>query len=192
MAYSQVGIVNLALIRIKVPVIASMSESSSAATYASAVWEYVRDEVLEEHDWNFAKLTAELAQDTATPTDPKWDYRYVKPANCLKIRSIVDEGNTPYEYVEEGDYIYCNFDNSDHSLFMRYTTVITDPTKYSPSFINALAWRLAAELSLKLAAEGHDRCMREYFMSIAMAKGKNQARDYVEGEYGNTDWIDRA
>ncbi|MFA5322333.1 MAG: hypothetical protein WC373_06625 [Smithella sp.] len=204
MAYSIVNIVNLALDELGVPSISSMTEASDAAELANRIWEYARDQALEDGDWNFAKLPAKLVQDAvyaAAPTDPKWLYRYTKPTSCLKVRELVDTNNLDigrywYDarakgYVEEGDYIYCNFDNTSTDLYCRYTTIITDVTKYRPSFINALKFKLAAMMARKLVAMNPDGFEQKYVYNLTNATGKNQAQDYIEGDQGNTDWLDR-
>jgi hypothetical protein len=199
-----VNICNLALDELGVAAIASMTESSDAAELANRIWEYARNEVLEDADWNFAKLTAKLTQDTvyaATPTDPKWLYRYTKPSSCLKIRELVDAytmdvGHYWYDwrskgYAEESDYIYCNYDNSSIDLYCKYTTIITDVTKYRPSFITALKYKLAGMMARKLIAMDPAPFEQKYIFTLNNATGKNQAQDYIDGDQGNTDWLDR-
>lgn len=192
MARSEVGIVNLALAEIGVPAISAMTEKSDAAELANAIWDYARDEVLEDADWNFAKDTVELAQDSTAPVDPEWNYRYGKPASCIKIRTLIDEaGETKIEYAVEGDFIYCNYDNTDVSLYARYTAIKTDVTKYSASFIRALKYKLAGMMARKLASRDPEPFEQKYEVALLKATGQNQMQDYVEGEQGNTDWIDR-
>ena len=65
MAYSEVGIVNLALGRLGEKGItaaewASPSESQTEA--ASNIWEYIRDLVLEARDWYFARTRTTLSK----------------------------------------------------------------------------------------------------------------------------------
>jgi len=199
-----VNICNLALDELGVAAIASMAEQSDAAILYNRIWEYARDQVLEDGDFNFSKVTAELAQDTAytaAPTNPQWLYRYTKPASCLKIRELVDEDNVDagkyyYDYrsngyAEEGDYIYSNFDNTYVSLYVKYTTIITDVTKFKPSFITSLKFKLASMGAKKLAAMNPDGFEQKYVLALNNATGKNQAQDYIEGDQGNTDWLDR-
>ncbi len=195
MAYSQVGVCNLALFELGVPSISSMTEDSDAAILMNAIWEYARNEVLEDGDWNFSKTIAELTNDAtyeAAPTNPLYDYRYSKPASCIKVIGLIDEdGYTVKDYVVEGDYIYVNFDNTDNSLYCRYTVVVTDPTKWSAKFIRALKYKLAGMAAWKLARRDPEPFEQKYIMSLNDAMGLNQAQDYVDGEQGNTDWTDR-
>jgi hypothetical protein len=62
MAYTEVGAVNLALIRIGVATITALSDDTPQAIAANAVNEYIRKEVLEAHDWKFARLRVPLAK----------------------------------------------------------------------------------------------------------------------------------
>jgi hypothetical protein len=203
-AYSIANIVNLALDEIGVPAIAVMTEKTDAAIMANRIWEYARDEVLEDGDWNFAKTTAQLVQDAvykAAPTDPKWDYRYTKPTSCLKVRSLVDSNDiniSKYIYnlntqgwAVETDYIYCGFDNTADALYCRYTTIITDPTKFSAKFIRAIKYKLAGMMARKLAAKDPEPFEQKYVMALTEATGQNQKQDWVDGEEGNTDWVNR-
>lgn len=188
MAYSQVGIVNLALIRAKSTTISAMTDNSVAARTASAVWDYVRDEVLSSGvPWNFAKETATLAQDTTTPDD--YDYRYAKPVPCLDIISVKQEG-APIAYVERGAYLYSDVDNTTYDIIIEYIKTITDYTTWTPLFINAFAYRLAAELGAKLESIDVNDMLQKYMMTIQQAMGHNQRQDYIEDDPEGSDaWI---
>lgn len=63
MAYSEVGIVNVALQRSGIPTtITALTDSTAEAEAANKVWEYVRNEVLEQDDWRFAKRRTTLSK----------------------------------------------------------------------------------------------------------------------------------
>ena len=188
MAYSQVGIVNLSLIRAKSTTISAMTDNSVAARTASAVWDYVRDEVLSSGvPWNFAKDTEILAQDSTTPDD--YDYRYAKPASCLKILSVKQEGS-PVPFVERGDYLYSDVDNSAYDIIIEYITVISDYSKWPPLFVNAFAYRMAAEPGAKLESIDVNAMLQKYLMALQDAMGHNQAQDYIEDDpEGSGAWV---
>lgn len=189
MAYTQVGIVNLALIRCKSTTISSMSEASVMARTASAVWDYIRDEVFAAFPWNFTKTRAELAQDTGTP-EYGYDYQYTKPSGCLRILEVV-QADEKIAYVEEGDYILTDYDNDDDEIYILYTAVETDYTKWPPSFVNAFAYRLAAELGAKLESVDVNDMLNKYQIALNDAKASNQSKDYIEDDpAGSTSWED--
>jgi hypothetical protein len=88
---SAVDIANKALGFLGQDTIMDLDEENKAARLCKANYELIRDEVLEEFDWNSASERAELAQDA---TAPEWgfDYRYPLPTNplCLVVREVYE------------------------------------------------------------------------------------------------------
>ena len=89
MSYTIVGIVNLALNRIGVkrlgdPQVFPFTENSVQSLAANAVWEYVRDEVLAEKDWRFAKKRAAIGKVAEVP-ESGYDFAYLVPDDFLRI-----------------------------------------------------------------------------------------------------------
>jgi len=164
-----------------------MTDNSVAARTASVVWDYIRDEVLAAFPWNFAKDTDVLVQDTTTPDD--YDYRYSKPASCLKILSVTQE-DVAVPYVERGDYLYSDTDNTSYNIIIEYVTIITDYAKWPPRFINAFAYRLAAELGAKLESIDVNAMLQKYLLALNDATGHNQGQDYIEDDpKGSDSWV---
>ena len=94
MSYSEYEIVNLALSRIGVKRITSADWTTPVtqqALDAAAVWQYVRDEVLEAKDWKFAKSKVELDERYETPKY-EYDYAYALPQNFLRFAKPTNEG----------------------------------------------------------------------------------------------------
>lgn len=77
-----------------------------------------------------------------------------------------------------------NYDNVTGAaeLVIQYIRRITDVTLYSPSFINALAFRLAAEMAIHLTegAVKFKSMIELYYIAIAKAEGINQSLDYFD------------
>ena len=179
MAYSQVGIVNLALGRIGKKRISSMAEGTPQSIAAAAVWEYVRDEVLEAKDWKFAKTRYKLSKSSTTPLY-RWSYAYPYPQDFIRLATgrkddppvFPDTENFSsfswlpgtdmfflsgyqFPYITEAlpDGTLClltDYDNSAADLYINYIKRVTDAQKYLPSFVNALSYRLAGELAIEL------------------------------------------
>jgi hypothetical protein len=329
MAYSKLGIINLALTRLGVKRIVTLTENSQQALDAVAVWEYILDEVLEAKEWKFSKTSIYLDKSDISPSNG-YLYAYPLPNDLLKLvkKTAIDSPVSPigfaqYDYLIEtlqlpeglekmynGEFtggatgwilgigwaygtnnvskssgtvatlsqIYgtmgsapivdesyilsfeitainggsiipqvggtdgnpvssvgvwnqiitaisaisgvvftpssialtCTINNvslfkiSDRKcLFTDYYDVDTpiqityikrvgDPTKYSPSFINALAFRLAAELSINRteSQNKYSGMMQMYESAIIRADGVNQSFDYLEDESGSTEWVD--
>lgn len=216
MAYSVVGIVNMALMRIGVKRIASLTENSEQAIAANAIYEYIRDEVLEAKDWRFAKTRVALAQN-ATEPEYGYDFAYTLPTDFLRICFRRDDDpsfypsgayasawtadevtieSVKYGYVIEAlddgtKCLFTDYDNEDYDLYITYIRKETNPAKYSPAFINCLADRIAAELATPLT-EGRQKFvdrMTIYEASLRKADEVNRSLDYVD-ETGNNDWAE--
>lgn len=197
MAYSQAGIVNVALGRAGVQRIASLTEDSNPAIRANGVWEYIRDEVFEALDWRFAKVRIALAQKSTAPV-AVWSYQYGLPSDfshlCTGTKDDPAVYPTGYPYVVEGSttgqVLLTNYDNTSADLFISYIKKEVDPGKYSANFVNCLGWRLAAEVVIPLT-EGlskFDRLMEVYRRALKQAEGFERGMDYLEDEKGSTDW----
>lgn len=107
------------------------------------VYPAIRDEVLEAHGWGFATKRADLAADT---TAPSWGYdaRYALPSDCLKILALQSPtASFVQAYAEEDGFILTD---EPAPLYIRYLARVTNPGKFSGSFIAALAARLADEV----------------------------------------------
>ena len=200
MSYSIVGIVNLALRRVGVARIVSLIAKTPQAIDADACWEYIRDIVLQTKDWKFAKRRYKCPQSVITP-QYNWDYAYGLPEGFLRLcredkdDSPVYPAGYPYKFETLSDgnlYILSDYNNANDDFYITYILKITDPEKYFPAFIDALAWRLAAELAIP-RTEGKEKfkwCIDMYKISLTMAEEVNQCLDYLEDETGSTEWED--
>lgn len=195
MAYSDVGIVNIGLGEIGVQSIASLTEDSPVAIYVNSVYEYIRDEVLQSANWNFAKTRYKLAKNTTSPLY-SFDYAYTLPADFLRldyndpddpvVYPVGTYGANDRVYIYNGTliinnlkYIYrietlpdgtlclvTDYDNSDQDIYIRYIRRETNPGKYSPLFANALAYRIAQRCAVKFKESLPTRnLMREEYMN---------------------------
>lgn len=162
---SEVDISNLALAHLgDNATVASLDppEGSAQAEHCARFYPIARNALLELHPWNFASKRVALA--ALTNTWLQWDYAYAKPSDCLKIYSLFDINDTEDRistidtltgniattpYIVEADYTtgaeIILTDLADAAL--RYTSLITDTTKFSPLFILALSHYLAAMLA---------------------------------------------
>ena len=207
MAYSKVGIVNLAGGRIGIKPISSLSENADLAIRANAVWEYVLDEVLEAKDWTFAKFRSALEPSATTPEN-NWDFAYPLPEGFLRLvkhKKTETKDDPPfyptgYDYIIEclSDGTKCIFtdydaEEAEQSPYVTYIKRIADVSKFSANFINALSFRLAAEIALNLSDSPmgkYEAMMKLYQMALQKAEGVDRASDYQENAAGSTAWKD--
>jgi len=214
MAYSQVGIVNLSLIKIGAKRITAMTEDSESAIVANTIWQYIRDEVLAAKDWRFAKTRVALAKNATAPAYA-FDYAYTLPADFLRIArqdksdasvfpsGLYSEDSTtgmiylndsyyPYKIEAISDGTLCllsNYDNTSDDIFITYIQKVTDDNKYSPDFVSALSFRLAAEMATAITESRakYQDMMNLYESSLKKAEQHTQSLDYNE-ETGDDDW----
>lgn len=189
MAKSIVGICNMALGRIGISrYISDIDEPSNEARVCRVFYESTRDRVLSDFDWNFATSYAPLQDIGTSPTG--WLYRYRYPNNCMKACKVMEtpESDTdteppgvPFVVVEDetaGELaICCNI----LTPTLKFTRQVVTPGLFSWSFINALAWALAAELAIPLAAQpGYATAANNaYTASLVqgMARNLNEAKE---------------
>ena len=147
-------------------------EGSAQAEHCARFYPMVRDAMLEMHDWSFASKRALLAQ--LTNPISQWAYCYAAPADMVNPIAVLDSTSTddlaaplaqpsdpwtgttlpvagapaPQPYVLEASdtgapVIYTN----QAGALLRYTARITDPTRFSHLFTQALAASLASTLA---------------------------------------------
>lgn len=217
MAYSKIGIINLALGKIGVARISSLTEDSAQCIKAVEVYDYILDEVLESADWRFAKRRVALSQSTTAPANTnQYDYAYPLPQDYLRtakgtksdpavypvgayalsytsLNALVQAKTYDYiiEALEDGTKcLFTNYDNSSEDLYLTYIRRVTNPGLYSAQFISALSFRLAAEVSMSLteSVQKFELMMNGYDRALLLAKGHNQSMDYLEDEHGGDEW----
>ena len=171
-------IINLALTRLGVRTITPTEiaeQSNEAARRTTAVWNLVRQSVLRDHDWGFASKTVTLVPDDGNVLG--WMYTYIYPTDCLCARALTN-GSTPqpFEKLLSSDHIAiaCNVPDA----LLRYTTDVEDTALWDAVYVDAFAWRLAAELAKSLAGDDDkvSGMMQAYMMTISHA-GAADARE---------------
>lgn len=115
------------------------TDTTEAGQACRRVYSAMRDEVIESQPWRFAIGRAALAASSATPI---WGYdrAFAKPSDFLRMVSTEDD---QADYEDEGDYI---LSDASAPLNVRYLRRITDTSKFTPTFVSALATRIAVEI----------------------------------------------
>lgn len=171
---SAVDICNLALAHLgDNATVASIDppEGSAQSEHCARFYPIARDSLLEKHSWGFATKRATLA--LLSSNIPEWKYAYAAPKDMLNVLAILadDAANDysvpipqPYSNIAtvnagQGFYTPAPFsvetlDNGTQVIYtdvenatIRYTGRVTDTTKFSPLFVDALAWLLASYLA---------------------------------------------
>ena len=88
-------------------------------------------------------------------TDPAFGYayQYQKPIDCLKVLGIGDVQGKMNDYAIEGDVIMTDNDYAADGMKLRYIADVTDVTKFSPEFVELLAWKLAYAVCIEITKD---------------------------------------
>ena len=165
---STVEIVNRALLKLSAGRIEALDEDTEEARLASAAWPTVRDAELQAHPWSFA-----LARTTLSTVDTAPAFGFARalqlPADFLRLVMVGESAcdHAAIAWTIEGKRLLTN---ADPGLALLYVRRITDPTLFSPAFVEAVACRLAMELcdvitgstsKLQMLEAMHERALAE-------------------------------
>lgn len=149
---SVVDICNLALARLAD--VASLSaidppEGSAQADHCEAFYPIARDTLLSGHNWDFATKKARLA--CLTEDNENRVYVYVLPSKCIKVIKIYSESDseqTALEFtMEASDAGLRTIVTSETDVWLKYVERVEESDRFSPLFVDALAWLLASYLA---------------------------------------------
>jgi hypothetical protein len=164
--------------------VVSISPPDGGAHAASCARFYpiARDHVLEAYPWSFAIKRWTMTEPTGVEPPSEWEYAYTIPSDMLRPLSILpeeygDEYKERDNYEIEGDYLYTNTENA----ILKYIARVTDTTKYTPSAVDAIGWKLSellAGATVKGDASLRNYCGKRYEQAMmqAMALNANSAR----------------
>lgn len=183
MALSQVAICNLALSRIgSSRQISSLDENSTEARQSRALFEPMRDAVLEDFSWPFATKRVALAK-VADDPNIEWTFSYRYPPDCMRVLYVLT-GSTRLEDLipfafgldDAGKLIFMDLDQAS----IAYTAKVTNVAVFPVAFASALAWRIASELAMPLtkqpAIAAHAWDMYRSEVSVAEGNAANERR----------------
>ena len=121
--------------------------------------------------WNCtATVTAAAGNSSYFP--PNWFYPPAESSKWSEREGI--------ELAFLTDYNSISSTSAQEEIVIQYIRKVTDVTKFSPAFINALAWRLAAELSIGLT-EGLNKfkmCLGMYEQALVAATEINNTMTF--------------
>jgi hypothetical protein len=213
---SEVEICNLALAHIGDSATVSSidpPEGSAQSEHCARFYPMARDVLLDDHTWSFATKRVALAELTNESTT--WQYAYAVPNDCLDVMAIIDSTATndyngtngsqdvytyiptsfsPQEYAVEvdstgADVIYTNQANA----VCRYTTSVTDTSKFPPLLVVAISYQLASFLAGPIIKGETGSAMTTKFLQLAQAflskaKSSDSMQRQIKVDH-NVPWI---
>jgi hypothetical protein len=196
---SEVDICNLALSRLgDDATVASINpaEGSSQAEHCEQFYPIARNSMLQGHDWNFATRRQTLA--VLSVDSFNWQYAYAQPSNNLRIISVLPKSSSPeddgveFELSNTTDGTELILSNLEEAT-ARFTVVVTDTTKFSALFIDALGWLLAAHLAGTVikgdAGRAEAKRCYEFWRMTNMSAVMQDSNEKLKPPVHTPDWI---
>ena len=191
---SEVDICNLALARLgDNATVASIDppEGSAQAEHCARFYAVARDSLLEMHAWKFATRRVLLAKLTVESWD--WAFAYAEPTGALKLLGVLsatasnDDETQPYEAESAANGAAIILTNQEDAS-LRFVARVTDTIKFSPLFVDALAWLLASYLAgpvLKgdAGAAMAKTCLQSFMLAFSNAKVSDANQRKVRPEH---------
>lgn len=173
---SDVDIANLALSHIgdEAAVVAlEPPDGSVQSNLCARFWPIARAELQEVFEWGFCEdRNGALAQ--VTSVLDSWEFAYNLPADCIKVRKLLANGETNEKAGEPFAVIHgVLYTNAENPLLV-YSKLITNPGKFTPTFTAAASYLLASYLAgpiLKKPSAGqayYDLAMKRAFGAAAV------------------------
>lgn len=147
MAVSNVSICNLALQKLGAARISDLPDGSVNSNECNACFTSLRDAELRLNKWRFSLSRITLAPHATAP-DFNYLYAFPLPADCLRPLFPARLGLD--WKVENHLDVQSILTNDGNTIKLRYIKTITDPTKFDPIFVEALACKIAWHLCERL------------------------------------------
>jgi hypothetical protein len=178
---TDIDIVNMALGQVGAGRIADLGEDSSEAKVAKDHYATVMGAALEDRKWTFSTRREQLVQDAVLPVF-RYAKKFVIPSIVLKVWECYDtvDGDCQIpDYTREGQFIL-----ADADTVYAVTTYRCGENNFSPTFIAALATRLAGVFAVPLA---ENRQMMADYMSLSDTLFKVAAA--ADGQQGRSETV---
>lgn len=168
---------NEALAEIGAGTIASIDEPSVEAAACRRFYQPTVRDLIEMHDWGFAKRRVQLAR-LLNDRQAEWLYAYATPSDVASLVAIVPSDARllselgPLRYAQEADVIYTNVARA----MLEYTTQNIKPSDMTALFRRALVYELAARLVMPIIK---DRRIKGDLIQLAEAARREAMADDI-------------
>ena len=175
---SKMDIVNLALANLSREPVQSLDDPNREAFQMKIHWDTALASILREHPWGFAMRRRPLAALAESPIG--FAYAYAYPSDCVQARRLLPFGgarswparSAPFEIGRSLDGRHKVILSDIPAAALEYTTGAVPCEEFDPQFACALAWRLAAEISLAVHADpqSYQAAVQAYGLQLQQAK----------------------
>lgn len=141
---------NIALGHLGSALIQSLDENSPSAQHCRRMWDFVRDGLLRQKDWNFALDRATLSR---LQVDPPFGYNaaYQLPSTCLRVVEWngQEAGTGEAQFDIESKMLLCNVEGDEDTprAELRFIRRVDNVNDWDASFNEAFSYKLAAAIA---------------------------------------------
>ena len=193
MARTDVNIVNIALARLGITdVITTLTETTNdQAIQANLIYAETRDALMREFPWRFAIKHISLNETLYDIEQTEFDHHYDYPDDCLRVLRVYDVTTERSTITPKVQYeVYSVGTATDDSVMVIATNLerasadyiarITDPDFFDSTFVDCLAWRLAAELAVVFSRDfaRRNELYKVYEVEIETARALDMSEGY--------------
>jgi hypothetical protein len=175
MTTSPVSVANMALTRLGGKSIASLDERSRESIVINGLFQNSLETVLRAHPWGFAGRQRVLAVVDSPLDGAGWAYVYGYPADCLAVRKLHNpvpgSDPVPYEVTTDGNGTRVVLSDLSNAVLL-YTARLADLSRADPLFIEALSYKIAAEIAIPLTQDKNmwDIMQKLYQAALSQAR----------------------
>ena len=187
---SQVSICNQALTTLGAKAILNIDEQTTEGKLCKLHYQTTLDSMLESASWSFATKRIKLPLSAQAPQAP-WIGKYLIPVDMLRVLECGDEPDFYWEnttnWQVEGKYINTMGEN----CYVRGLTNDIGDANFTPSFNQAFAARLAADLCLAITQSAsltnslYQKAGELMQIAITMDSMQGRTRKLRSGKYLN-------
>ena len=161
----------------------ALTDSTPEAEQINLVFDHTRDMLLREHPWKFAQKYHKPSTTLPGNVPANWQYMFDYPFDCLRMIQLVNPLGRDLDPINfdigtnevDQKVILCDVEEPE----FQYTYQVTDTEVFDIFFVEALALRLAARVSMSLT--GDARFSAELERKADVAVGKAMSQDGNEG-----------
>lgn len=146
---ADVDICNMALDQLNQANITSLDENTKQSKKCRQWYDVTRQSLLLNMNASFSIARAVLPEVVGFATMNGYEKAYMLPKNCLQVLSVGDPIQDEL-YQIEGEYFYCNYENSP---CIKYIKDVTDVSQMDSEFVQLFALALAEAICVPLTED---------------------------------------
>ena len=165
---TKTDIANIALAKFREGRIANIeSDTDPVAVVLNDQYDHALKLLLEEHRWNFAGKRVTLTKLQDKPPFG-WNFQYALPSDIVRLKDVNGEDveASSRRFTLEGDRLLTN----DSEVTVTYVGEVADTNLFSPSFVEALSFKLASICCGRLTGDTDLAIMLDKQYNYALAK----------------------